>query len=60
MSFFLLNNAFHDLPFGGLSRNIYGSTPIELLHAIELGLCEYIHESFELNFTTKEKEIIST
>ena len=59
ISFHPLNNCFLALPFGGCSRNIWGSTPIELLHGVELGLCNYIHESYEIIFTETERQIIS-
>ena len=58
-SFLPIRNCFTDLSFGGCSRNIYGATPAEILHAILLGLCEYISESMELTFTDSSIYIIS-
>ena len=50
---------FVDLPFGGSITNIWGGTPVELLHAVEMGLCDYIYDSYILIFTDSEQEIIS-
>ena len=43
-SFLPISNSFHKLSFGGCRRNIYGATPAEVLHAVLLGLCDYIAE----------------
>ena len=58
-SFHDINNVFVDLPFGGSITNIWGGTPVELLHAVEMGLCDYIYDSYILIFTDSEQEIIS-
>ena len=47
------------MSFGGCKRNIYGATPPEILHAVLLGLCEYISESIELTFTESSICMIS-
>ena len=46
-SFLGISNAFCHLSFGGCDRGIWGATPVEILHAVQLGLCEYLCESFE-------------
>jgi hypothetical protein len=46
----LEKNSFWDLPFGGNPGGIYLSTPIEVLHGINLGHCAYIHSSMEYRF----------
>ena len=51
MSFIPINNCFHHLSFGGCDRNIYGGTLAEMLHAVLLGLCDYISEGLEILFT---------
>ena len=38
MSQHYVKNAFHDVCFGGDPYGIYGSTPVEVLHSIQLGL----------------------
>ena len=58
-SFLPINNCFHDISFGGCDRNVYGATPAELLHAVLLGLCEYIAEGMELLFTQGSLDLIS-
>ena len=60
ISFLPINNSFHHISFGGCERNIYGGTPAEILHAVELGLCEYIADSLTYYFSPKVIEIIST
>ena len=40
ISFLYGTNCFHSLSFGGGNHNICSATPAELLHAVELGLCE--------------------
>lgn len=47
------------MSFGGYERNIYGATPVEILHAILLGLCEYISEGIDLIFTHLSLDLIS-
>ena len=59
ISFLSGTNCFHSLNFGGGNHNICSATPAELLHAVELGLCEYISESLDLFFTTSSIAIIS-
>jgi len=44
-------NSFWDLPFGGNPGGIYTSTPIEVLHGINLGICMYISKHLENKFT---------
>ena len=60
-SFLDVHNAFSHLSFGGCKRGIWGATPVEILHAVQLGLCEYLCESFEdFIFTNSAfKDIIS-
>ena len=36
---------------GGCERNIYGGTPVEILHAVLLDLCDYITDGIKLTFT---------
>ena len=59
MSFIPINNCFHHLSFGGCDRNIYGGTPAEMLHAVLLGLCDYISEGLETLFTQSSLDLIS-
>ena len=59
-SFLPIKNCFHDLSFGGCNRNIYGATPAELLHAVLLGLCEYIAEGMDLLFTKSATDLVSS
>ena len=56
----LTNNCFNNLSFGGDHRGIWGACPAEILHAVELGLCEYIAESLDLFFTQASLDIISS
>ena len=58
-SFLPISNCFHQLSFGGCNRNIYGATPAEVLHAVLLGLCDYIAEGMELTFTPGSMDLIS-
>ena len=58
-SFLPINNCFHNISFGGCERNIYGATPAEILHAVLLGLCEYIAEGMEMIFTLSALDSIS-
>ena len=58
-SFLPINNCFHNISFGGCDRNIYGATPAEILHAVLLGLCEYIAEGMEMIFTQSALDLIS-
>ena len=58
-SFLPINNCFNHISFGGCKRNIYGATPAEILHAVLLGLCEYISEAIDLIFTQTCIEMIS-
>ena len=58
-SFLPINNCFNHISFGGCNRNIYGATPAEILHAVLLGLCEYISEAIDLIFTPTCIEMIS-
>ena len=44
---------------GGCNRNIYGATPAEILHAVLLGLYEYISEAIDLIFTPACIDMIS-
>jgi hypothetical protein len=43
-----IQNAFHDLCFGGLhnDRGIHGACPIEILHAVHLGIFKYARDCF--------------
>ena len=58
-SFYPVNNCFSKLSFGGDKRGIYGGTPAEILHAIQLGLCEYIADAIDLMFTPSSMSNIS-
>ena len=58
-SYLYIENAFSRLSFGGCNRGIYGATPAEILHAIQLGLCEYVAESLDVFFTNSVLDIIS-
>ncbi len=54
MSFLNIRNTFSQISFGGCNRSIWGATPLEILHAVQLGLCEYLSESLEnFIFTAK-------
>ena len=44
----------------GVKRNIYGATPAELLHAVLLGLCEYISEGMDMLFTKSAIDLVSS
>ena len=59
ISFLPINNCFSQLSFGGCKRNILGGTPAEILHQIELGLCEYVADAVECLFTQSCIDIIS-
>ena len=58
-SFLPIKNCFHGISFGGCERNVYGATPAEILHAVLLGLCEYIADAMELIFTDGSFDLIS-
>ena len=58
-SFYPVNNCFLNLSFGGDKRGIYGGTPTEILHAIQLGLCEYISHAIDLMFSPTSVSNIS-
>ena len=58
-SFLPIRNCFTNISFGGCRRNIYGATPAEILHAVLLGLCQYITDSMELIFTESSMYLIS-
>ena len=49
-----INNCFINIGFGGCERNVYGATPAEIIHAVLLGLCEYIADGMEMVFTTSD------
>ena len=38
---------------------MYGATPAKILHAVLLGLCEYIAGGIELSFTASAMDLIS-
>ena len=59
-SFLPIKNCFHELSFGGSPFNIYGATPAELLHAVLLGLCEYIAEGMDMLFTKTSMDMFSS
>ena len=59
ISFIPIHNCFSDLSFGGDNRGIYGGTPAEILHAVLLGLCDYIAEAIDLMFTQTSMDQIS-
>ena len=48
------------MSFSGCERNIYGGTPAEILHAVLLGLCDYIAEGIKMTFTESSIADIST
>ena len=58
-SFLLINNCFTHLSFSVCPRSIYGGTPAEVLHAVLLGLYEYIAVGIELTLTASEIDMIS-
>lgn len=60
MSFLPIRNCFNKLSFGACDRGIYGGTPAEILHAIELGLCEYCADAMDFFFTKGVMETITT
>ena len=39
------------MSFSVCERNIYGCTPAEILHAVLLGLYDYISDGMKLTFT---------
>ena len=57
MSHHSIVNAFHDITFGWCSRNIHGNSPPELLHQIQLGICDDIGK--DLTFTSGGNTVIS-
>ena len=59
ISFIPIHNCFSDISFGSDPRGIYGGTPAEILHAVLLGLCDYILEAIELMFTQTSMDMIS-
>ena len=59
ISFLHIKNAFSKLSFGGCERSIWGATPAEILHAVQLGLCEYIAEALDNCFTASALDTIS-
>ena len=60
LSFIPIRNCFSNISFGGDNRGIYGSTPAEILHAVQLGLCEYIADAIDLMFTQSSMDRISS
>jgi hypothetical protein len=58
-SYLPIDNCFAHQCFGGCDRGIHGATPAEILHSIQLGLCEYIAESLLMIFTPSSIDIIS-
>ena len=58
-SFLNIKNCFSELSFGGCERGIYGGTPAEILHALQLGMCVYVAESLEKLFTKSSLDLIS-
>jgi hypothetical protein len=60
LSFYpIKRNCFHYLPMGDNIRNIYGSTPVEILHSILLGLCEYISDGITSKFSNDAMTVIN-
>ena len=59
LSYLPIQNCFSRLSFGGDPRGIYGGTPAEILHAVLLGLCDYIAEALDLMFTQSTFDLIS-
>ena len=59
LSYMNLHNAFSKMSIGGCDRGIFGATPAEILHAIQLGMCEYVAESLDVLFTDASLDIIS-
>ena len=45
-SFHKINNAFTELCYGGNKHGVFGSTPPEILHQFQLGICQYMIEEF--------------
>ena len=58
-SYLYIRNAFSKMSIGGCERGIFGATPAEILHAIQLGMCEYVAESLDVLFTNASLDIIS-
>ena len=54
-----IHNYFSQLSFGGDPRDIYDGTPAEILHAVLLGLCDYIAEAIKLMFTQTSMDQVS-
>lgn len=46
--FYPLDKNFSNLSFGGDKIGIYCGTPAEILHAVQLGLCEYLADAIDL------------
>ena len=59
ISFISIHNCFSELSFGGDNRGLYGWTPAEILHAVLLGLCDYITEAINLMLTQTSMDQIS-
>ena len=57
MSHYKIDNAWHDLPFGGCPHNIHASCPPEILHNLQLGKCSEIGR--DLSFTDAANEHVS-
>ena len=59
ISYLKIDNCFSKQCFGGCNRGIHGATPSEILHSIQLGLCEYVADSLNYTFTQSALDIIS-
>jgi len=46
LSMHCIENAWHKIEFCEVERGIHGATPVEMLHAIQHGLHEYLIASF--------------
>ena len=57
MSDYSIKNAFHSITFSWCPRNIHGNSPPELLHQIQLGICNDLGK--DLSFTDKGNLAIS-
>ena len=59
ISFISTYNCFSELSFGGDNRGMYGEIPAEILHAVLLGLRDYLAEEIKLMFTQTSMDQIS-
>ena len=58
-SFYFIDNFFNELSFGQCERGIYGNTPVEMLHSVLLGICDYIGDCIDMIFNDSTMDILS-